>query len=857
MLAELFTISKAEQALLLHGHHHHWLVLLSIVIAVLSSSFAFQLASLVRVAATPALRQTALLSGSLTLGGGIWAMHFIGMLALELPFPVRYDPLLTLLSVVPAILASWCMLLQMSREQIRLRHILVGGALMGSGIGLMHYTGTLALRTSAIIKLDPLWFLLSLLLALGMSMLAIGLRFGLRDRFGFSHLQTLILGGLGLGLAIASMHYTGMAATQFVINDTLPPESARNSPTVLALGISLMVLALGLVVSITNGILRYRYLLGRLRNNESRLRGILETAVDGIITINSQGRVQLFTPAAERIFGWPAGEVLGRNINMLMPEPFHSRHDHYLASYLHTGKASIIGRGREVTGLRRNGEQFPMRLAIGEVHIDGQPLFVGFVSDISQRKTVEQSLLDSERQYRSLITNIPGITFRCLPFSRGQMLFVSDAVTQLTGWPASEFIAGRSFAELIHPADREYVHAQTDHHVRQRRAYSLEYRIRHRDGGLHWVSESASAIYADDGQPEWIDGVIMDITERRQTLQELQQAKEHAEQAAEAKSAFLANMSHEIRTPMNAIIGLSEVLLDTPLQPGQQRHMNTIHRSARSLLRLLNDILDAARLERSAVELELQLFDLRALCEELIEMLQLQAEGKGLELLLDYRAAQSGLQADPFRLRQVLLNLLGNAIKFTEQGRVELQLVEQDGLLLIRVKDTGIGIAADRLARIFDPFAQADASMSRRFGGTGLGVTIARQLSELMGGSLEAASSPGVGSCFTLTLPGRTEPFHEDAEQTAVASAVYPHRSDIIPGQPAATGPAIPPASPQDLILLQQGLARGELDQSLLDRALTELPTHLQAPLQQALYEFDFEQAITLLQQLDSSDGQQ
>lgn len=736
MLAELFTITEAEKALLLHGHHHHWLMLLSLSIAILSSSFAFQLASLVRVAATPALRQTALLSGSLTLGGGIWAMHFIGMLAFELPVAVRYDPLLTLLSVVPAILASWCMLLVMARKHIQLRHILVGGALMGSGIGLMHYTGTLALRTSAIIKLDPLLFMLSLLVALSMSMLAIGLRFGLRNRFGFSHLQTLILGGLGMGLAIASMHYTGMAATLFVTNDTLPPVNMPTDPAVLALGISLMVLTLGLVVSISNGILRYRYLFNRLQDHKSRLRGILDNAVDGIITINGQGLIQLFTPSAERIFGWRADEVLGRNINMLMPEPFHSHHDQYLARYLQTGEARIIGRGREVTGLRRNGEHFPMRLAIGEVRIDGQPLFVGFVADITERQAVEQSL--------------------------------------------------------------------------------------------------------------------------HQTLEQLQVAKEDAEHAAEAKSAFLANMSHEIRTPMNAIIGLSELLLETPLEPGQQRHMNTLQRSARSLLHLLNNTLDAARLERSAVELERELFDLHALCEELIEMLQLQAEGKGLELQLDYRAAYNGLQTDPFRLRQVLLNLLGNAIKFTEQGRVELQVTEQEQLLLIRVQDTGIGIAADRLARIFDPFAQADASMSRRFGGTGLGLAIARDLSELMGGNLGVESSPGIGSCFTLTLPTRTEPMAPPPAapwQHTPAEALLADRPDTMPRQPTVRKPSTLPSNAQALTLLQEGLARGELDQSLLDQALDALPDHLQEALQQALYEFDFDQAIALLQQLDSSHG--
>lgn len=629
MSAALFTLSDTEQALLLHGHHNHALVLLSILIAILSSSFAFQVASLVRVAATPLMRHSTLLSGSLTLGGGIWAMHFIGMLAFELGIPVQHDPLLTALSVIPAVIASWCMLFHLSQHHIRWRNIVVGGLLMGSGIGLMHYTGTLAIRSSATIKFDPFWFVLSLLVALGTSMLALWLRFGLRRWPGLGHQATVILGGLGMGLAIASMHYTGMVATLFVGDGSTAPVTLQHNRAWLALGITVVILALGLVVSITNGILRYRYLLGKMR--------------------------------------------------------------------------------------------------------------------------------DSERQYSSLIANIPGIAFRCLPYSKGQMLFISEAVFSLTGWPAERFMEGKSFADLIHPRDRENVHAATARHLQRRESYSLEYRIRHCDGSERWVSESASAVYADDGKPEWIDGVILDISDRREILQQLRQAKERAEQAAAAKSTFLANMSHEIRTPMNAIIGFSELLLDTPLQTEQHRHLKTIHRSARSLLRLLNDILDTAKLERGAMELEEQLFDLQVLCQELIEVLGLQAHNKGLGISLDYHAHHSGLLADPLRLRQVLTNLLGNAVKFTEQGEVNLSVTEQDGGLLFEVRDTGIGIAADRLAHIFDPFAQADVSMSRRFGGTGLGTTIARQLSELMGGTLRVESTPGVGSCFSLSLPRHTE----------------------------------------------------------------------------------------------------
>ena len=642
-LNDIFVLGPAEQQLLLSSTHSHGLMLLSILIAVLASGFAFQVASLVKVAGTRTMRRVALLSGSLTLGAGIWAMHFIGMLAFQLEVSVRYDPWITAASMLPAILASWIVLRLLSQRQISTRQILIGGLMMGLGIGAMHYSGMYAMRSSASMKLDPGIFALSLLVAVGMSMLALWLRFGIKRWLDLNHLQTVMLGGIGMGLAIASMHYTGMAAARFIGQAEILAGQDMQDRVLMALSIALTMLTLGVVVGTTNGILRYRYLLGKMQASENRLRAMVDTAVDGIITINAQGIIESFNHSAERLFGWQADEVIGKNIRMLMPEPYSSQHDQYLKNYFRTGQARIIGSGREVVGLRRDGSQLPIRLAIGKTLIDHQPLFVGFVTDISEQR---------------------------------KML--------------------------------------------------LQWRL----------------------------------------------AKERAEQAAAAKSSFLANMSHEIRTPMNAIIGFTELLLDNPLNAEQRRHLQTVQRAARSLLRLLNDILDTAKLERGALELEPQHFNLHELCEELLTILSLQAAEKQLSLTLDYRARHEGLYADAFRLRQILTNLLGNAVKFTEQGSVSLQVSEDDNGLLLVVEDTGIGIAADRLPHIFDPFAQADASMTRRFGGTGLGTTIARQLSELMGGQLSVSSTLGSGSCFSLRLP-----LHSQAADAGVdrrASAALP-----------------------------------------------------------------------------------
>ncbi|MGN8005528.1 PAS domain S-box protein [Acidovorax sp. 22279] len=877
-MLDLFFLSDAQPYPLLWAQHDPWLVTLSVGMAVLASVLALQMAGLARRADTRFMRQMARGSGAMALGGGIWSMHFIGMLAFTVCARGQFDAWTTVLSLLPSVGASWVALGLLMRREISRTALVVGGVLVGAGIGAMHYIGMAASQWAPVMRYDPWGFAASVLVAVLLAIVALWVRFGLERVVRWRARWLNAVAGVVMGLAIAGMHYTGMAALRFIDapNELELLTAADGAP--LALAVAAVASGIGLLVIAINAGLRYRQMFLQMRQSESRLRAIADTAVDGMVMIDAQGRVQSFNAAAERILGWRHDEVVGQNVSMLMPEPDRSRHDTYLQRYLQGQGGGVVGaNSREVLALRPDGSTVPIRIAIGRVPLDGAPVFVGFISDLTQRRAMEQELQASEQRLRSLMANIPGVTFRCRHDADWTMLFVSDAVTALTGWLPQDFLEGRiNFTQLTLPEEVDRLWAEVSVAIQEHRPYHVEFGLRDRDGRLRWVSESGRPVVGDDGQVLWIDGVIMDmtvfrernaefestvrainralsvvefdmqghvlnananfrelmgyrleeivgqhhrmfcepayaqteayvqfweqlragqldggeyqrlgkdgrriwiqatynpifdaqgqpfkvvkfatdLTQRRAMEQELRAAKERAEQAAAARSTFLANMSHEIRTPMNAIIGFTEALLDTPMDPQQRRHLGTVQHAARSMLRLLNDILDTAKLEKGAVELEIADFSLQEVCDQILASLRIHAGKKGLALqcLTDDRVPPY-LRGDALRLQQVLLNLLGNALKFTERGHVLLRLDYHDGTLVMEVEDTGIGIAAQHLERIFDPFAQADASTTRQFGGTGLGTTISRQLVELMGGSISVRSTLGVGTTFTVCVP--------------------------------------------------------------------------------------------------------
>ena len=483
---------------------------------------------------------------------------------------------------------------------------------------------------------------------------------------------------------------------------------------------------------------------------------LLQSADDGVIVIDDRHAIVLFNRGAERIFGHRAEDVLGEPLGLLLPDLAADRHDAHIAGF---GRQSVqtrrMGERSEIEGKRAGGAHFAAEASISYVDVGGIRYFAAVVRDVSERKRAEQALAASEARFRTLAESAPVGIFQT--DAAGSCVYVNSLWMELAGMKLHEAMS-EGWARALHPEDRAAVHQAWREATAARRVFSMEYRFLRPDGRETWVHGHAVPAPMVGSRDSGYIGTVTDITDRKLQSVALERAKQDAEAAARAKSLFLANMSHEIRTPLNAVIGMTSLLMDTPISGEQKDLAQTIRASGEALLAIINDILDFSKADLGKLDLEHQGFDLRRAIEDSLDLLAPPAAAKGLNLAYFIEdGVPESLVGDITRLRQILVNLISNAVKFTHQGEV---LVHADGQaadagryrLHIAVRDTGIGIPKDRLPHLFQSFTQVDSSTTRKYGGTGLGLAITRRLAELMGGTAWADSEPGMGSTFHVTV---------------------------------------------------------------------------------------------------------
>jgi PAS domain S-box-containing protein len=504
-------------------------------------------------------------------------------------------------------------------------------------------------------------------------------------------------------------------------------------------------------------------------------RAIFNSANFSSIATDAKGVIQIFNVGAERMLGYTAAEV----VNTITPADISDPKEiiiraKTLSAELGTPitpgfEALIFKASRgiediyELTYIRKDGSRFPAVVSVTALR-DIQDAIIGYLligTDNTARKRVEaeqakldQRLRDQQFYTRSLIESSIDPIITTDP--AGFITDVNKQMEALTGSTRDELI-GSPFKS--HFTDPERADAVIKLVLSDKKVTDFELTAVDRDEKKTVVSYNATTIYDRQRKLQGVFAAARDITESKLVEAELHQARAAAESASQTKSDFLASMSHEIRTPINSIIGVAALLSKTSLDPEQRKYVDIFSRAGENLLLLINDILDLSKVEASQLDLEKTEFSLTEVVDKTIEMLSVRAEQKGLALTCKIRPGTPvNLVGDPTRLQQVLLNLLGNAIKFTEKGEISL-LVSPDGdlcapgTLRFRISDTGIGIPPEKLSHVFERFTQADSSTTRRYGGTGLGLTISRRLVELMGGRIWVESALGNGSTFSFAAP--------------------------------------------------------------------------------------------------------
>lgn len=715
------------------------LVLLSYLVAAVASYTALSLRAPLRESTHP---YAWISGGAVSLGTGIWAMHFIGMLAWQASFPITYDPWITIASLIVAFIASYFVMLMLRHEKLSLVGLISGGCLLGFGIASMHYVGMAAVDMPAMTYNKSI-LSLSIFIAITASIVAVMLAHYI-DQLpsGKKALTIKISAALIMGIAITGMHYTGMAAMEM---KHMGHVVAQNND-MLAYAISITVLL----------ILGLNALVTTTRDNLSgRQRLFL------LVGIKAVGMAFVAAVAVVMLYQSSLSQQRQRLVDTLRSQArlieavaqFDAGHSHSEGSKAAT-ISQIVDAHKAFSGLGETGEIFLTEQINGSLFIHSttqiikgrqkklltlsEPSIQPF-KEVFAGKSGTRIMPDPHFGNEVLLAYEPISEYKLALIATIDMkeitqpFYIATLVTVLTAMLA--IILGAALFWGITNKLINNLHEQID------KGRKLEAEL------TNWSTELEVLVEARTAE----------LAEKNDTLNT---ALEEAREATKAKSEFLANMSHEIRTPMNGILGMLTLLQDTQLDAEQEDRLETALHSGETLLIILNDILDFSKIEAGHLEMESHDFNLRQTVEDVVALFAQKADHKGVEMIADVDVdADKMVRGDSTRLRQVLSNLAGNAVKFTDEGEIIISVKTLDTNvpegkvgMRIEVQDSGVGISQKAQEHIFEAFRQADGSTTRKFGGTGLGLSISSQLVERMGGEIGVHSETGKGSCFFFTI---------------------------------------------------------------------------------------------------------